>query len=70
MSTLFDPIMLGDIKCANRIFMAPMTRSRAEEGDAPTEMNALYYAQRASAGLIISEGVYPNFDGKGYVDYL
>jgi len=67
MPTLFDPIMLGDIHCANRIFMAPMTRSRAGEGDAPTEMNALYYGQRASAGLIITEGVYPNFDGKGYV---
>lgn len=67
MPTLFDPIKLGDIDCANRIFMAPMTRSRAGEGDAPTEMNALYYGQRASAGLIITEGVYPNFDGKGYV---
>lgn len=67
MPTLFDPIKLGDIDCANRIFMAPMTRSRAGEGDAPTEMNALYYGQRASSGLIITEGVYPNFDGKGYV---
>ena len=67
MAELFDPIMLGGINCANRIFMAPMTRSRAGEGDAPTEMNARYYGQRASAGLIITEGVYPNFDGKGYV---
>jgi len=38
MVTLFDPITLGDIECDNRIFMAPMTRSRAGEGDAPTEM--------------------------------
>ena len=67
MPTLFDPITLGDIACKNRIFMAPMTRSRAGEGDAPTEMNALYYGQRASAGLIITEGVYPSFNGKGYV---
>lgn len=67
MTSLFDPITLGDIDCANRVFMAPMTRSRAGEGDAPTDMNALYYGQRAGAGLIISEGVYPNFDGKGYV---
>lgn len=67
MKTLFDPIKLGDIECANRIFMAPMTRSRAGVGDVPTEMNAEYYAQRATAGLIITEGVYPNFDGKGYV---
>ena len=67
MPTLFDSITLGDIKCSNRIFMAPMTRSRADENDAPSEMNVEYYAQRASAGLIISEGVYPSFDGKGYV---
>ena len=67
MSTLFDPITLGDISCANRIFMAPMTRSRAGEHDEPTEMNVTYYEQRAGAGLIITEGVYPSFDGKGYV---
>ncbi|MGB0907322.1 MAG: alkene reductase, partial [Maricaulaceae bacterium] len=67
MTDLFAPITLGDIDCANRIFMAPMTRSRADENDAPTEMNALYYGQRAGAGLIITEGVYPNIDGKGYV---
>jgi len=67
MPTLFDPINLGDIDCVNRIFMAPMTRSRAGGGDAPTDMNALYYEQRAHAGLIITEGVYPSFDGKGYV---
>jgi len=67
MPTLFDAITLGDIECGNRIFMAPMTRSRAGDGDVPTEMNALYYGQRASSGLIITEGVYPNFDGKGYV---
>lgn len=67
MVNLFDPIQLGDIACANRIFMAPMTRSRAGAGDEPTGMNALYYAQRANAGLIITEGVYPNIDGKGYV---
>ncbi len=67
MPTLFDPITLGDIQCSNRIVMAPMTRSRAGDGDAPTKMNALYYAQRANAGLIITEGVYPNIDGKGYV---
>lgn len=67
MPTLFDTVSFGDIDCANRIVMAPMTRSRADENDAPTEMNAQYYGQRASAGLIITEGVYPNVDGKGYV---
>ena len=67
MPTLFDPVTLGDIACKNRVFMAPMTRSRAGEGDAPTHMNAKYYGQRAGAGLIITEGVYPNIHGKGYV---
>lgn len=67
MTTVFDPITLGEIDCKNRIFMAPMTRSRAGQGDAPTDMNVTYYAQRAGAGLIISEGVYPSFEGKGYV---
>ncbi len=67
MPSLFDPVTFGDIACKNRIVMAPMTRSRAGIGDAPNAMNALYYAQRASAGLIITEGVYPSADGKGYV---
>lgn len=67
MNTLFDPITLGDISCANRVFMAPMTRSRAGDNDEPTDMNVTYYAQRAGAGLIVTEGVYPSFDGKGYV---
>lgn len=67
MPTLFEPIQLGDIHCANRIFMAPMTRSRADKNDAPSAMNVEYYAQRSGAGLIITEGVYPSFDGKGYV---
>lgn len=67
MPDLFDAVNLGAITCKNRIVMAPMTRSRADENDAPTQMNADYYSQRAGAGLIITEGVYPNIDGKGYV---
>lgn len=67
MPTLFDEVTIGDIFCKNRIFMAPMTRSRADKDDAPSEITALYYGQRAGAGLIITEGVYPNVDGKGYV---
>ena len=63
---LFSPIQLGNISLKNRIVMAPMTRSRAGKGDAPTELNALYYAQRASAGLIITEGTQPSDNGKGY----
>jgi len=46
--------------------MAPMTRSRAGAGDAPTDLNVEYYRQRASAGLIVSEGTQPSADGKGY----
>lgn len=66
MPSLFDPIRLGEIALANRIVMAPMTRSRAGEGDVPTPLNAEYYAQRASAGLIVAEGSQPSASGKGY----
>ncbi len=53
---LFTPIKLGSIELRNRIVMAPLTRNRASQpGDVPTDMNALYYVQRASAGLIITE---------------
>ncbi|WP_321960581.1 alkene reductase [Paraburkholderia sp. J7] len=55
MSTLLDPIRIGDLELANRIVMAPMTRSRAGDADVPTNLNGDYYVQRASAGLIISE---------------
>lgn len=55
-NALFTPFLLGDLRLPNRILMAPLTRSRAKQpGDAPTEFNARYYAQRASAGLIITE---------------
>ncbi|MGI9287176.1 MAG: alkene reductase, partial [Pseudomonadales bacterium] len=63
---LFDPISLGRISLSNRIVMAPMTRSRAGEGDVPTAMNVEYYRQRAGAGLIITEGTQPSPNGKGY----
>ena len=57
MTTLFDPIRLGDIEAPNRIFMAPMTRARGTRYHLPTTIMAQYYAQRASAGLIISEAI-------------
>jgi N-ethylmaleimide reductase len=57
MAALLDPIRLGAIEAPNRIFMAPMTRGRATENHVPTPMMAEYYAQRASAGLIISEAI-------------
>lgn len=65
--TLFTPVKLGRIELANRMVMAPMTRSRATaEGDMPTDLMLEYYRQRASAGLIITEGTHPSPDGKGY----
>lgn len=64
--SLFSPVSLGDIRLANRIVMAPMTRDRAGSGDVPTELMVEYYAQRASAGLIVTEGVQPGPAGKGY----
>ena len=59
-------LQLGDIHLANRIIMAPMTRDRAGPGDVPTDHMIEYYAQRASAGLIVTEGVQPSAAGKGY----
>jgi N-ethylmaleimide reductase len=64
--TLFTPINLGAIECGNRIFMAPMTRDRAGAGDVPNDIMVEYYRQRASAGLIITEGTQPSLEGKGY----
>jgi N-ethylmaleimide reductase len=66
MTNLFDPVRLGDIDLANRIVMAPMTRSRAGEGDAPLDIHVEYYRQRATAGLIVAEGTQPSANGKGY----
>lgn len=65
-SSLSSPVTLGDIALANRVVMAPMTRDRAGPGDAPTELMVEYYAQRASAGMIVTEGVQPSLVGKGY----
>jgi len=64
--SLFDGVRIGDLELRNRIVMAPMTRSRAGEGDAPTALTAEYYRQRAGAGLIVSEGAQPSPHGKGY----
>ena len=64
--TLFSPIQLGPIALPNRIFMAPLTRCRASEGHVPNELNVEYYAQRASAGLIISEATSVSAAGYGY----
>ncbi len=63
---LFNKYALNDLPLANRIVMPPMTRSRAGAGDVATDMMADYYAQRASAGLIISEGTQISQQGQGY----
>ncbi|MBA2811180.1 alkene reductase [Streptomyces sp. KM273126] len=69
MTTVFDPHDLGGLRLANRIVMAPMTRSRAYgPGQSPTDLMATYYAQRASAGLIVTEGTQPSVVGQGYPD--
>ncbi len=64
---LFNPVKLGPLELSNRIVMAPMTRCRAGEGDAPTALMAEYYAQRASAGLMITEGTPVSPQGRGYL---
>lgn len=66
MTTLFDPITIGDLQLANRIIMAPLTRCRADEGRVPNALMAEYYVQRASAGLIISEATSVTPMGVGY----
>lgn len=63
---LFEPRTLGALALPNAIVMAPMTRDRAGAGDVPGDLMVEYYRQRASAGLIITEGVQPSADGKGY----
>lgn len=67
MPTAFDPIELGDRKLTNRTVMSPMTRSRAYGPDTgPTDDVTTYYAQRAGAGQIVTEGTQPNVVGQGY----
>ena len=63
---LFDSYALGTTPLANRTVMAPMTRSRAVEQNTPNALMAQYYAQRATAGLIITEGLSPSPNGLGY----
>ncbi len=64
---LFQPYTLGELPLPNRALMAPLTRARAKQpGDIPWELNATYYAQRASAGLIIAEATQVSPQGKGY----
>ena len=66
MPSLFDPIAVGDIHAANRIFMAPLTRGRATAEHVPTELMIDYYRQRAGAGVIITEGTGVSRQGMGW----
>jgi len=66
LENLLAPLTLGDMQLKNRVVMAPMTRSRIEQGDMPGIMQVEYYRQRAGAGAIISEGVHPSPNAQGY----
>ncbi|RBY74414.1 alkene reductase [Blastococcus sp. TF02-09] len=63
---LFSPVALGDIQLANRVVMAPLTRLRSGDSGVPGDLVVEYYRQRASIGMIITEGVWPNPQGQGY----
>src|SRR5438132_11588940 len=68
MSNLFDSLRVGDLLLPNRIVMAPLTRSRAGARRLPNALMAKYYAQRATAGLIITEATSVTPQGVGYAD--
>ena len=63
---IFSPVALGDLQLANRVVMAPLTRSRSGADGVPGELVAEYYAQRASTGLIVTEGTYPTQESRSY----
>ncbi|SHE61174.1 2,4-dienoyl-CoA reductase [Microbulbifer donghaiensis] len=67
MSKTFTSVQVGRYTLPNRLVMAPMTRSRAQFDGSPGELAAEYYAQRASIGLIVTEGAQPSDDGQGYL---
>lgn len=67
MSKLFTPVQVGRYTLANRLIMAPMTRSRAQFDGTPGASAATYYGQRADIGLIVTEGTQPSDDGQGYL---
>lgn len=67
-TSLWQPFTLGRVELPHRLALAPMTRSRARADGTPGDLAAEYYGQRASLGLLISEGAQPSADGQGYVD--
>ncbi len=68
MNTLFSPVRIARSQRPNRVVLSPLTRNRAGDGMAPNELNAEYYAQRAGAALIVSEGTQPSAVGQGYLN--
>lgn len=66
MPSLFDPLDVGALRLDNRIVMAPLTRQRAGEDGVPTELHAEHYAQRATAGLLVTEGAFPSFRSRAF----
>lgn len=68
MTTLWDPIRIGRMNLPHRLAMSPLTRSRAMPDGTPSEFAAEYYSQRASLGLLISEGTQPSEDGQGFLN--
>ncbi len=67
MTSLFEPLIAGDLHLANRIVLAPLTRNRSP-GAVPTELGVTYYRQRAGAGLLITEATAISHQGQGYAD--
>jgi N-ethylmaleimide reductase len=68
MTNLFESVQLGSLVLPNRVFMAPLTRNRADADGVPSELAATYYSQRASAGLIVTEATQISPMGKGYIN--
>jgi N-ethylmaleimide reductase len=68
MNRLFETIQMGSLELRNRVFMAPLTRNRADAEGVPGELAATYYSQRASAGLIVTEATQISPMGKGYLN--
>src|SRR6478735_12685499 len=68
LSSVWQPMTLGRITLAHRLALAPMTRNRANPDGTPGDLVAEYYGQRASLGLLITEGTQPSADGQGYLN--
>lgn len=64
---LFSPLQVGDLTLSNRIVMAPLTRMRSYPDGTPSDLNVEYYSQRASTGLIVTEGTFPSVESRGYL---